>query len=381
MAPELLEAATNGRSTLSLRRILNYAVGLGASDVHLKTARPPVVRIDGQCRFAGEILLTDQDLRGFLNEMMSPEDVARFQERGDADLALKLDGVGRFRVNVLKQRGTIGIVMRHVREKIPDFRGLNLPHKAVQRIADFRRGMVLVTGTTGSGKSTTLASIIHLINQSRRDHIISLEDPIEFVHEDILSTITQREIGIDTQDFKTALRALMREDPDVILIGEMRDIETFEAAMHASETGHLVFSTLHTTNVMLTVDRIVDLFPPSQHQQVRTQLSYQIQAIVSQRLVPSADGSGRVPAVEIMFRNPGISALIRENNLKQIPGALVAGRDDGNQTFNMSIVSLYEQGLITEADALAASDNADELKMNMQGIYSASSRGGILKKA
>ncbi|MEK7793701.1 MAG: PilT/PilU family type 4a pilus ATPase [Candidatus Hydrogenedentota bacterium] len=380
MAPEVLFPAKQGRSQLTLKRILSYAVKLGASDVHLKVPRPPVLRVDGTCRFAGETPLSQEDLLSFLDDLMSEQEKARFLERGDMDLAYSLEDVGRFRVNVLKQRGTVAIVMRHVKEKIPDFRGLNLPPDAIHRIAEFRRGMILVTGTTGSGKSTSLAAIINILNQNRRDHIVSLEDPIEFVHPDILSTITQREIGIDTHDFKTALRALMREDPDVILIGEMRDVETFEAAIHASETGHLVFSTVHTTNVMLTVDRIVDLFPPVQHQQVRAQLSHQLKAILSQRLVPSADGSGRVPAVEIMFNNPGISALIRENNLKQIPGALMAGRSEHMQTFNMSLVALIKQGLITEADAMAASDNQEELKMNMQGIYVSTGGGGILKK-
>ncbi|HOD49916.1 MAG TPA: PilT/PilU family type 4a pilus ATPase [Candidatus Hydrogenedentes bacterium] len=380
MAPELLFQARHGRSPLNLRRILSYAVKLGASDVHLKVSRPPVLRVDGACRFAGETPITQENMLGFLDELMTETEKLRFLETGDADLAMNMDDVGRFRVNVLKQRGTIAIIMRHVKGKIPNFRGLNLPADAVQKIADFRRGLILVTGTTGSGKSTTLAAIIDIINRSRPDHIVSLEDPIEFVHEDIMSTITQREVGIDTRDFKTALRALMREDPDVILIGEMRDVETFEAAIHASETGHLVFSTVHTTNVMLTIDRIIDLFPPAQHQQVRAQLSHQLRAIMCQRLVPAADGSGRIPAVEIMFNNPGISALIRDNNIKQIPGALVSGREDHMQTFNMSLVALTKQGLITEQDASAASDNQEEFKMNMQGIYASSGGGGILKK-
>ncbi|MBI3118500.1 MAG: PilT/PilU family type 4a pilus ATPase [Candidatus Hydrogenedentes bacterium] len=378
--PQILDIARKGRAELSLRRILTYAVKLGASDVHLKVHRPPVLRVDGSCRFAGETPLSEADMMRFLDDLMKEQEKAHYLERGDFDLGFNMEGVGRFRVNLLKQRGTPAIVMRHVKSKIPDFRGLNLPPEAIKRIADFRRGLVLVTGTTGSGKSTSLASIINIINRAHRDHIVSLEDPIEFLHEDILSTITQREVGIDTNDFKAALRALMREDPDVVLIGEMRDIETFEAAMHAAETGHLVFSTLHTTNVMLTVDRIVDLFPAAQHQQVRTQLSYQLRAIMSQRLIPSADGSGRVPAVEIMFNSPGIASLIRDNNLKQIPGALVGGRTEHMQTFNMSLVALMKAGLISEQDALANSDNQDELKMNMQGIYASSGGGGILKK-
>ena len=341
---------TNQR--LSLDRILGYAVRLGASDIHLKVGRPPVMRVNGEVRFAGERKLTQEHMLGYLDRMMTVAEKDRFLETGDADLALSLEGIGRFRVNVMKQKGTIGAVLRHIKSKIPDFRGLNLPEAAVNKIASFRRGMVLVTGTTGSGKSTTLAAIVNLINQSRPDHILTLEDPVEFVHEDIRSSVTQREIGIDTKDFKLALRAAMREDPDVILIGEMRDIDTFEAAVHAAETGHLLFSTTHTTNVMLTVDRIIDLFPPAQHEQVRTQLSHQLKAIVSQRLVPKSDGEGRVPALEIMFNNPGISQLIRDNNIKQIPAAMVSGRAEHMQTFNMSLVNLVKEGLVLEEDAI-----------------------------
>lgn len=380
MAPEVLARATHGQRKHELKRILGYAVKLGGSDVHLKVGRPPVIRVDGACRFAGEVPLSEEDMLGILDDMMKPEEKAAFMERCDADLALNLDDIGRFRVNVLMQRGTPAAILRHIKGKIPDSRGLNLPMEAVKRIAEFRRGMVLVTGTTGSGKSTSLASIINILNRTRPEHIVTLEDPIEFVHEDIMCTVTQREVGIDTNDFKTALRALMREDPDVILIGEMRDVETFEAAIHASETGHLVFSTLHTTNAMLTVDRIIDLFPPVQHQQVRMQLSHQLQAILSQRLIPSADGVGRVPAVEVMFNNPGIRSLIRDNHLKNIPSAIVAGKGEHMQTFNMSLVDLVKRELITEEAAIAASDNQDELKMNMQGIYVGAQGGGILKK-
>ena len=380
MAPEVLFEARKQRSPLDIERILSYAIKLGASDVHLKVDRPPVIRVDGECRFAGEKDITREDMMGVIDAVMDEFEKKKFMETGDADLALNMPGVGRFRVNALKQRGTYAFVMRHVKGKIPDSRGLNLPQNAIERIAAFRRGLVLVTGTTGSGKSTSLASIINIINRSRREHIVCLEDPIEFVHEDILATVTQREIGIDTGDFKTALKALMREDPDVILIGELRDIETFEAAIHASETGHLVFSTVHTTNAMLTVDRVIDLFPANQHQQIRTQLAFQLQAILSQRLIPAKSGVGRIPAVEVMFSNPGIKSLIRENNLKQIPSAMVAGKAEYMQTFNMCLVELINDGLITEQDALNASDNQEELRMNMQGIYVTTGGGGILKK-
>ncbi len=365
---------------LTLNRILSYAVKKGASDIHLKVPRPPVVRIDGEIRFAGETPLTPQHMLGYLDEMMTPEEKDVFLETGDADLAYSASGVGRFRVNCLKQRGSVAIIMRHVKAKLPDLSKLHLPMDSVKRIAEVRRGMVLVTGTTGSGKSTTLAGIIDIINQTRCENIITLEDPIEFLHEDKKSSVIQREMAIDTKDFKTALRAMMREDPDVILIGEMRDHETFQACISASETGHLAISTLHTTNAAMTIDRIIDLFPPSQHDQVRSQLALQLCAILSQRLLPAADGIGRVPAVEVMFSTGTIAELIRDNNLKSIPGVIAGGKQDGMQTFNMSLAELVAKGLIAEEDALNASDNPDELKMNFEGIYLSQGRGGILKK-
>ncbi len=362
-----------------LRRLLGYAVKNGASDLHLTVGCPPALRIDGEIRFLPADPLTMEDMEEFLREMMKPAQLEAFENRGDFDLAFGVPGLGRFRVNALKQRGTPGLVMRHVKNKILSFEELHLP-PAMEKIADFPRGLVLITGTTGSGKSTTLAALVDWINARKRLHIITLEDPFEYLHTNKKSVITQREIAIDTQDFMIALRAAMREDPDVILIGEMRDAETFTAAIAAAETGHLVFSTLHTTNAMMTIDRIIDLFPANMHQQVRSQLALQLRAVVSQRLIPAADGKGRMPAVEVMINNPGIASLIRENNIKQIPTAIIAGAEEGMQTFNMSLVHLLRQKLIREEDAMIASDNPDELKMNLQGIYLSQSRGGILKR-
>lgn len=363
-----------------LLEILQNAVRHGASDVHLTVGSPPACRVDGRVRFfETDKHLAPADTLAFLDLIMDEDQRKNFLHTGDADLAYSVPGLGRFRVNVLRQRGTVGIIMRHVRGKILDFDQLNLP-AAMNKIAEMRRGLVLITGTTGSGKSTTLASMLDKINRTRHEHIITLEDPIEFLHTNKKSIVTQREINIDTKDFHSALRAAMREDPDVILVGEMRDAETFGAAMSASETGHLVFSTLHTTNAMLTIDRILDMFPANQHQQIRSQVSLQLRGCIAQRLVPTVDGKGRVPAIEIMFNSPAIAQLIRDNELKQIPNAIAGGQQEGMQSFNMSLVHLVKNKLVTEEEAALNSDNPEELAMNLKGIYLSQSRGGILRK-
>ena len=362
-----------------LKKLLGYAVKNGASDLHISVGSPPAVRIDGEIRFLPAEPLTFADMEAFLKEMMNEYQRADFEKRGDADLAHGVPGLGRFRVNVLKQRGSTAMVLRHVKGKILDFDTLHLP-PVLEKIAAMPRGLVLITGTTGSGKSTTLASLVDWINQRKRLHIVTLEDPIEYLHSNKRSVVTQREVAIDTHDFLSALRAVMREDPDVILIGEMRDAETFQAAISAAETGHLVFSTLHTTNVMLTIDRIMDMFPSNMHAQIRSQLALQLRACISQRLLQAKDGKGRVPAIEVMISNPGIAGLIRDNNVKQIPNAVAGGAEDGMQTFNMSLALLIKEGLIREEDAMIASDNPDELRMNLQGIYLSQGRGGILKR-
>ena len=364
---------------LSLEKILGYAVKHGASDVHLTVGSPPAIRVDGAIRFVGDTQLNPEDTLRFLDTLCDEKKREVFLETGDMDLAHSVAGLGRFRVNIMMQRGSVGIVMRHVKAKILDFDSLNLP-PGVEKAAGIPRGLVLVTGTTGSGKSTTLASMIDKINQQRRLHIVTLEDPIEFLHMNKKSIISQREVGIDTRDFDVALRAAMREDPDVILIGEMRDAHTFQAAMSAAETGHLVFSTLHTTNAMLTIDRILDLFPSNHQPQIRSQLALQLKASIAQRLIPSADGKGRVPAVEVMFNSPAIAALIRDNELKQIPNAIAGGAESGMQTFNMSLAKLIKAKLITEDEGMWNSDNPEELKMNLQGIFLSQGRGGILKR-
>ena len=366
--------------TLSLRQIAAYALDNGASDIHLKVHRPPAIRIEGRLRFTEGVELTESDMMRFLDEVMSPQPKHCFLESGDADFAISLPGVGRFRANCYRQRGTAALILRHIRADIPDFQSLHLPVKAMERIAFLARGLVLITGTTSSGKSTTLAALFDRINETRQSHIVTLEDPIEYLHADKGCSVSQREVYIDTKDFRSGLRAVMREDPNVILIGEMRDAETFQACLEAAETGHLVFSTLHTTNVTMTIGRILDMFPPEQHTQVRSQLASQLSAVVSQRLLPAADGKSRIPAVEIMFSDPGIASLIRDNEIERIPNVIADGVEDGMQTFNMALVDLVKQKIVTQEAAEWASDNPDALKMNLQGIFGSRDRGGISKK-
>ena len=365
---------------LAIKEILEDAVARGASDVHLTVGSPPAYRIDGEILFVGDAPLKPDDTQELIKQFMNPRQRELFEERSDYDLAVSITGLGRFRANVFRQRGTVGIALRHVRGRIRSFEELNLP-PVIEEIANLRRGLVLITGTTGSGKSTTLASTVDYVNRMRQCHILTLEDPIEFLHKNNKSIVTQREISIDTRDFMGALRAAMREDPDVILIGEMRDAETFQAAITASETGHLVFSTLHTTNAMLTIDRIIDLFPSTQHDQVRAALALQLKASVAMRLLPRKGADGRVPAVEVMMVNPAIAQLIRDNNIRRIPTAILAGKEEGMQSFNMSLASLVKEELIDEQEAMLNSDNPEELRMNLQGIFlSQQTRGGILLK-
>jgi twitching motility protein PilT len=363
---------------LDLRALLELAITKDASDLHLKVGSPPYLRIDGELVAQLDYTLTDQQTEAFLDDILDHKQRQVFEDKHEIDLAYSVKGLGRFRTNVFRQRGSVGIVMRRIKATIPDFEELNLPD-VLKRIAELRRGCVLVTGTTGSGKSTSLAAMIEYINVRRRVHIMTLEDPIEYLHSDKKAIINQREVTIDTESFASALKTLMRQDPDVILIGEMRDMETFQAAVSASETGHLVFSTLHTSDAMQTIDRIIDLFPPHQHDQVRSQLSLNLKAVVCQRLLPMADGEGRVPAVEVMLISPTVKKLIKENRIAQIPSAIQAGRQEGMQTFNDSLKQLVEHGLVTEEEAMLSSDHPEELAMNLQGVYLDQSRGGIIR--
>lgn len=359
-------------------KLLQRAIQKDASDIHLKTGSPIYYRIDGLIEPQENGVMHGEDIEHIVNLLLNEEQKKFFQRKGEIDLAFTEKGVGRFRVNIFRQRGTVSIVMRRIKTKMLTFEQLHLPAATI-KLTEFHRGMVLITGTTGSGKSTTLASIIDVINDRRKCHIVTIEDPIEFVHQDKKSIINQREITIDTQDFASALKAVMRQDPDVILVGEMRDIETFQAAVAAAETGHLVYSTLHTTNVKQTVDRIIDLYPSNQHDQVRSQLSLNLQAIMCMRLLPRADGVGRVPAVELIFAAPVVRKLIKENRTAQLESAIQQGRESGMQTFNDSLYELVTKRLITVDTAMAASENPEELNMMLQGIRLSSQKGGILR--
>ncbi|MDK1020434.1 MAG: PilT/PilU family type 4a pilus ATPase [Candidatus Hydrogenedentes bacterium] len=358
-------------------KILQRAIQKDASDIHLKTGLPPYFRIDGIIEAQDTDALQAEEIDNILSILLNETQQRHFKKRGELDLAFTEKGVGRFRVNVFRQRGTVSLVLRRIKTKILSFEQLNLPVAAL-RMADIPRGLVLITGTTGSGKSTALASLIDTINERRRCHIVTIEDPIEFVHQDKRAVINQREVTIDTQDFSSALKSVMRQDPDVILIGEMRDLETFQAAISASETGHLVFSTLHTTNVKQTMDRIIDMFPSTQQQQVLAQLAQNLKAVMCLRLLPRADGIGRVPTVELIFTTPSVRKLIREGRSALLEAAIQQGREDGMQTFNDSLYTLVKTELIDLEEALNASENPEELNMMLQGIRLSSGGGGLL---
>ena len=364
----------------SISDLLQLVVSEGAADLHLRVGTAPVIRLHGILHRVEGPALKNEDTEELMRAITSEDHIQQVRERGGADFGFAFGELARFRVSVFKEKGQFGMVLRQIPSKLLTLEQIGVP-PSIKELLYKPRGLVLVTGPTGSGKTTTLASMINIINEERDDaHIITIEDPIEYYHKHKKSVVTQREINVDVPNFAEALRRALRQDPDVILVGEMRDAETFQATISAAETGHLVFSTLHTTNVMLTIDRIMDMFPSNMHDQVRAQIALQLRACISQRLIASADAKGRVPAVEVMISNPGIAALIRENNVKQIPNAISGGGEDGMQSFNMSLAALLRQRLIREDDAMIASDNPDELRMNMQGIFLTQGRGGILKR-
>ncbi len=359
---------------MHINDILKIAVERNASDVHLKVGNYPILRINGHLVPLVELnkrLMPDDTLAMALS-IMNPEQKKKFKEDRDIDMAYSIAGVGRFRVNVFYQRGSVGLVLRVIPTKIRTAKELNLP-PVIEEIADEERGLILVTGTTGSGKSTTLAAMIEHINQTKRRHIVTIEDPIEYLFRDKKSIINQREVGHDVKSFLHGLREALREDPDVILVGEMRDLETIETALMAAETGHLVLSTLHTLDAPETVNRIIGMFPPTQQRQIRIQLAAVLKAVISMRLIPRKDGQGRVPAVEVMRVTPFIKdCILNKEKTFLIADAIAKGTSQyGMQTFDQSLFYLYQRGLISLEEAMRWASNPNEFKLKLMGVASA----------
>ena len=360
---------------MELSDVLRAMVQLRSSDLFLKVGMPPSIRVDGGVRQLGQTQISPEMMGQYFKVLVDEYSQESFKKHHEIDTAYEEEGIGRFRVNCFMQRGNIGFVLRHVQSQIPTFQDLGLPSQVLERLAMLRRGLILVTGITGSGKSTTLASMIQYMNTYTNRHIITIEDPIEYNYTDQRCIVNQREVGIDTRSFQSALRNAMREAPDVILIGEMRDTETVQAAIDAAETGHLVLSTLHTINATQTMERIINFFPPYQHSLIRMQLSMVIQGVLSQRLIPRSGRPGRVPAIEIMTATPTIRQLLEEGRTIELEPIIRDSGHFGCQTFNQSLYNLFELGEITREDALASSDNPDEMEMLFRGIQ----RGSNIK--
>lgn len=346
---------------MDMSPILQFGVEQKASDIFIKSGVPPAFRINGRVQSSDFPVLSPSDTQELAFSIMSTEQIGRFERRHELDLAFTVEGVARFRANIYQQRGSVGIVLRIVPLSMWTLEELGMP-PVISELAKHRQGLVLVTGPTGSGKSTTLAAMIDIINATRKCNIVTVEDPIEFVHPDRQAVVNQREIGIDTESFTDALKYVVRQSPDVILIGEMRDVETMNVALAASETGHLVFSTIHTTSAAETLDRIINMFPPHDKPQICLRMAGSLQGVISQKLLPRADNNGRVAAIEIMIANPTVSKLIEEGRSSQLYGAIGEGSFWGMQTMNQCLVRYFKQGIITEEEAHANAGNLTELK-------------------
>ncbi|MFN7251641.1 MAG: type IV pilus twitching motility protein PilT [Anaerobacillus sp.] len=335
---------------MNMTQLLNFAFQNGASDLHITIDSTPIVRINGKLKKIGNEKLTPTKTEVLAKEITTIEQYEAFEKQGELDFCFELETICRFRVNIFKQKNSVGLVCRIINSKIPTFEDLKLP-EVCKYFAKQTQGLLLVTGPTGSGKSTTLAAIIDYINQNMSKHILTLEDPIEYLHHHKRSIVNQREIGQDSQSFAIGLRAALRQDPDIILVGEMRDVETISTAITAAETGHLVLATLHTTSAAQTIDRIIDVFPADQQQQIRTQLSSTLAGVISQRLLPLAGERGRVAAMEILVNTPATANLIRSDKVHQIITVLETSKAIGMQTMNMAVQDLVRQGHVSRPDA------------------------------
>ena len=351
----------------------------GASDLHLSAGMPPTLRINGKLTRLNDTALSRDDLHGLLYNVLTDEQKARFEERRDIDFALERVDIGRFRVNAFTQRHGEAMVLRLIPSKISTLDELAMP-PVLKDLAMERRGLVLVTGPTGSGKSTTLAAMVDHANAGRDDHIITIEDPIEFVHEWKRCNINQREVGPHTMSFGAALRSALREDPDVILVGEMRDLETIAQAITAAETGHLVFSTLHTSSAPQTISRVVDVFPPHQQDQIRVQLAESLLCVVAQTLIPTLDGNGRVAAVEVMVATPAVRNMIRENKVHQLPSVIQTGAKDGMQSLDQHLKTLVKQRRISPEEAVNHATEREAFTQNRGGAAAPAEPSGFLSR-
>ena len=360
---------------MHINELLTTVVELGGSDLHLKVGNFPIARVKGRLMPLTQFKrLVQEDTIAMAYSIMSTDrQKQKFKDNLDLDLAYSVPALGRFRCNIFNQRGTVGMVLRVIPRKIFSIADLMLP-RVLEKICEEQRGLVLVTGTTGSGKSTTLAAMIDLINATRIEHILTIEDPIEYLHRDNLSIVNQREVEADCKTFASALRAALRQDPDVILVGEMRDYETIETAMHAAETGHLVFSTLHTLDATETINRVISVFPPHHQKQIRLQLASVLKAVISQRLVPRADGQGRVPAIEVLVATETVRSCVEDKEkTKMLRDVIAAGTSQyGMQTFDQSLFFLLREGLITVEEALKRATNVGEFKLKLEGVLATS---------
>ena len=360
---------------MNIRGVLEKMIAARASDLHLKAGTPPVVRVDGILYTLDEEPPTAQGLRDVCTQLLNDEQRLYFTTHNEIDFAFGVSGLARFRANIFMQRGTPALALRHVPVEVPAIEDLLLP-PVVRELAFSPRGLILVTGRTGSGKSTTLAAMIDGINKVTTRNVITVEDPIEFLHRDRMSFIHQREVGLDTRSFHDGLKYVLRQDPDIILVGEIRDLETMSTALMAADTGHLVMSTLHTTDVVQTLQRIISFYPPHQHNEVRMSIAANLRAVISQRLIPRSDGAGRVPAVEIMMSTPTIREFILDPaKVTLIHAAVAEGVTQyGMQTFDQSVLTLLREGIITEEEAIRNCNNPNELALKLKGISATSDR-------
>jgi len=351
---------------VSLEELLQLLVSRGGSDLHLAAGSPPRVRVDGKLMPTEFDGLNRDESQKLVYGILTQDQIARFEKNLELDFSFGVENLGRFRTNVFLQRGSVGAVFRLVPSAVRGFDDLGLPKKVCTELCELPKGLILVTGATGSGKSTTLAAMVDYINATENCHIMTIEDPIEFVHRNKNSLINQREVGTDTHGFKESLRHVLRQDPDVVLVGEMRDLETIEAALTISETGHLTFATLHTSDAVQTINRIVDVFPAYQQQQIRTQLSFTLSGVFCQQLLPKSTGKGRVLASEIMLATSAVRALIRDNKVHQVYSVIQTSQKLGMKTMNQSLFELYQGGQLTYQDSLAYSSDPEDLKKTFQ---------------